>query len=87
MRGRGRISGNRLVLCFTKTRLGTLFIGRFLCKFRAFPPVARRVHPGTPPGVLRGDRAAGPACERRAAAASWQVDLHAAKFAALWILD
>ena len=42
----------------------------------------RQVHPG----ILRGMRAAA-ACERRAAAAGWQVALAAAKFARLWILD
>ena len=44
-----------------------------------------RVHPG----VLRGCVGCAPrrACERRAAAAGWQVALAAAKFARLWILD
>ena len=44
-----------------------------------------RVHPG----ILRawGTYAPRRACERRAAAAGWQVALAAAKFARLWILD
>ena len=41
--------------------------------------------PQVHPGILQGVRAAG-ACERRAAAAGWQVALAAATFARLWIL-
>ena len=43
--------------------------------------------PRVRPGVLRGLSAAAGLCERRAAAASRQVALAAAKFARLWILD
>ena len=46
-----------------------------------------RVHPARPAGVLAFCVGCAPrrACERRAAAAGWQVALAAAKFARLWI--